>query len=150
MIPALPRPQDAWRSFAMVHAGKGHASDALSPSWVVSLVQAQLGARPHPGTLNLRLPCPIPPLPGRLSGDELLALADGPLHPAVCHGLTWGLARVNDQIPALAIRPEAAGYEPNFIEIISPVHLRRALGLRDWDLVELQLELDATWRETRR
>ncbi|HPS92319.1 MAG TPA: DUF120 domain-containing protein, partial [Methanothrix sp.] len=58
-------------------------------------------------------------------------------------GRTFGACRCHrillNGIAAAAVRPEKSRYPLELIEVIAPVQLRLALGLKDGDSVELAL-----------
>lgn len=93
---------------------------------------AKLGFDPFPGTLNLILTQPF----DMSSGSVLIeGFKDA--------NRTYGACRcypimIRD-IHAAVVRPERSNYPKNLIEIIAPVNLRKTLGLKDGDEIEVSL-----------
>ncbi len=91
-----------------------------------------LGFVPAAGTLNVlldgSLPEDAPPI--RIEG-----FSKGEKSFGGCRCYLIKLSGIN----AAALRPEMSSHPPEMIEIIAPVNLRRALGLRDGDEVSLML-----------
>lgn len=96
------------------------------------LLAQALGLNPYPGTLNIslekcfyelvdmnRLITIQPPRPGL---REVL----------VCRGYFV-------DVPVLVLKPLATKHGCNVVEVVSHVNLRRELGIRDGDVVELTL-----------
>ena len=93
-----------------------------------------LGFVPYPGTLNLRLSTP------RMVGQRThLASLEGVKVPGFEDGKrTYGpvycfRAKVEGKHPAAVLAIERTHYDHSVLEVISPVNLRKALGLRDGD-----------------
>jgi CTP-dependent riboflavin kinase len=117
------RRDDAVRLTATVASGRGLASEVL-PRHRTALEEA-VGAPVHPGTLNLRLSRPLRivgaaawdgPVDGRSRRLAPARLAGYPVH--VNH---W------------------TGCPQHRLDVVADVHLRRHLGLRDGDRVELTM-----------
>lgn len=120
----------------IVNAGLGEGARFTAIDWVGAALRRATGFDPWPGTLNLRLDetaqrawqraqhlCPgivIDPAPG--------------FCPARCH-LLWLAGRVR----AAAVVPEVDGYPADKLEIVAPVALREALGLRDGNRVRVRV-----------
>jgi riboflavin kinase len=96
---------------------------------------ASLGFVPFPGTLNLRLDNPAQIEQRRrlaaLRGIEVPGFDDGKR----TYGPVWCFrAKVEGRYPAAVLAIERTHYDNTVLEVISPVNLRRALGLKDGDL----------------
>ncbi|MCD1294804.1 riboflavin kinase [Methanocella sp. CWC-04] len=94
----------------------------------------KLGFDPYPGTLNIKLNKPF------LHGDSSVIKIDG----FKDSNRTYGggrcyLVKIND-IRAAIMRPDRSSYPETLIEIIAPVNLRKTLGLKDGDEVEVLIE----------
>lgn len=119
-----------------VCGGVGEAAGFLGLDWVRRGMQQALGFDPWPGTLNLRM-----------HGSawqrwrRTLALQPGiRLEPApgFCAAKCFRV-RLNERLDAAAVFPEVDGYPEDKLELVAPLHLRTALGLRDGDRVQLRL-----------
>lgn len=113
--------------------------------WFRAAVAALGGFEPVPGTLNVRVD-------DVAAYNQLLLNAGTELVPpgnAFCCALLLGvrLARtvhgMSGTEPACAgllVRPLTPDYCPAQLEVVAGLHLRRELGLRDGDRVDLQVE----------
>jgi len=106
--------------------------------WVRGQLRRLLGAEPFPGTLNLRLsdPEPVRRLRG-LPGPEVV-----PEEPGYCRAKCFP-AELRG-VMALVLIPLVAGYPEDKLELVSPLKLKEALGLRDGDEVELEVRCSRT------
>jgi CTP-dependent riboflavin kinase len=106
-------------------------------------VQQGFGFEPYPGTLNLRAEGP--------EGVEALAAVRAEpgvaLEPAPgnCAARCYPARLAGRQEAALVV-PLVAGYPDDVLELLAPVRLRDALGLREGDEVEVEVGLTATER----
>jgi len=112
-------------------SGLGEGQYYISQQGYIKQFVKLLGFKPFPGTLNLQLGQPLiePRTPIRIEGF-------------INHGRTFGAVRCYPAqirgIIAAVIRPERTHYPVDFVEVISPVNLRKKLELNDGDLVELE------------
>lgn len=118
-----PRPEPTVRLAATVATGRGLAS-AVLPRHRAALEDA-IGARVHPGTLNLHLARPVrivdaPAWDGPDDGRSR-HLAPGRLEGYPVHVNHW------------------SGCPQHRLDLVADVHLRRQLGLRDGDRVVLEI-----------
>ena len=94
----------------------------------------KLGFEPYPGTLNLKLKEPF--VQHEASAVNITGFKDA--------SRTFGGGKcypVNiDGVKAAIIRPDRSSYPLNLVEIIAPVNLRKTLGLKDGDEIEVTLE----------
>jgi riboflavin kinase len=94
----------------------------------------KLGFEPYPGTLNLQLREPFAHHESsaiKIAGfkDAARTFGGGKCYPVTIDG-----------VRAAIIRPDRSSYPLNLVEIIAPVNLRKKLGLKDGDDVEVVLE----------
>jgi riboflavin kinase len=127
----------------VVVSGEGKASQFVEISWAKSQIVERLGFKPYPGTLNVRLSRTeanrLKPIL-RKSEGILIVPATG-FYSATCfHTVIMNKTR------GAIIIPHTPNYPPNVLEIIAPINLRSALSLKDGDLVELSIMLDADSR----
>jgi riboflavin kinase, archaea type len=93
-----------------------------------------LGFEPYPGTLNLRLTAQAMIEERRrlelLKGIEVPGFKDGKrtYGPVKCFK-----ARIEGRHPGAVLAIERTHYDTSVLEIISPLNLRKALGLKDGD-----------------
>ena len=94
----------------------------------------KLGFDPFPGTLNLKLAEPF--LQSEADSIKIEGFMDenGTFGGCNCYRVMIG------DIKGAIVRPERSSYPPNLVEIIAPVHIRKALNLKDGDDLEIILE----------
>ena len=113
-------------------SGLGQAQRFLARKGYSRQFGAKLGFVPFPGTLNVLLD---EPFPAEGTAIEIESFSE--------EGRTFGACRCRrillGGIAAAAVRPERSRYPLELIEVIAPVHLRLALGLKDGDAVEIVL-----------
>src|SRR5271157_4064760 len=93
----------------------------------------KLGFDPSPGTLNLKLAEPFPQAEADSIKVEGFVDENGTFGGCKCYRVMIG------DIKGAIVRPERSSYPPNLIEVIAPVHLRKALNLKDGDELEMIL-----------
>ncbi len=130
----------AWQLTGRVVSGQGRGAGFTSLEWARRAFIERLGLDPHPGTLNLKLDS------GSARGVwESLRRAQGavlsPPSAEYCaaHCLS---VRIGGQIPGAVVVPLVPGYDPAQVELIAAVPLRRQLGLRDGDRIEISATAD--------
>jgi riboflavin kinase len=103
--------------------------------------QRHLGFEPYPGTLNLRLnPSSIP------HRKKLDTLEWIPIHGFRAEDRTFGEARclpcrIGD-IRCGIVVPGRTHYPEDIVELVAPVELRASLGLKDNDIVTVEVDYD--------
>jgi riboflavin kinase, archaea type len=117
-----------------VTTGLGEGQYYISLDGYRMQFKEKLGFEPYPGTLNLQLKEPF-------AQHESSAIQIGGFKDASrtfgggkCYPVRVGGVR------AAIIRPDRSSYPLNLVEIIAPVNLRKTLGLKDGDEVEVTLE----------
>lgn len=118
-----------------VRAGAGEAAAFTGLDWVRSQLVRQVGIDPAPGTLNLVVADAA--RERWLTWRERLPIRLDPPDPAWCPGLVLPV-RIAGCVPGAVICPQVPDYPDERIEIVAPVHLRTALGLRDDDPVVIE------------
>ncbi len=120
----------------MVFAGKGEGTKFLELPWVSAQIRQKMGFEPYPGTLNLRLSQYSVKLRRFLVENKTLEIC-----PAVgyCGGLLFK-ARMADLECGVVI-PQVKNYADDILEVISPLNLRKKLGLCNGDQVTVIVKL---------
>jgi len=100
-----------------------------------------LGFEPYPGTLNLRLSGTDIP-----TRKKLDALTWVPIHGFSADGRTFGEVRclpcrISD-IPCGIVVPGRSHYPEDIVEVIAPVGLRDALGIKEGDRAVIEVAYD--------
>lgn len=115
-----------------VSSGLGQAQHFLSREGYCRQFEARLGYVPFPGTLNVLLDGPFP-------AESPSIEIDGFWEKNRCFGSCRCYRIKINGIDAAVVRPERSCHPPELIEVIAPMHLRRALGLVDGDMVSISL-----------
>ena len=113
-----------------IAAGLGQGQYFISREGYSRQFLHHLGFVPFPGTLNVLLEEPFP--------EEQQAIK---IEGFQEEGRSFGECKCYriklNGIDAAVVRPERSRYPADLVEVVSPVHLRRALGLNDGDPVEV-------------
>ncbi len=125
-----------------VFSGFGEGAYYVTKNGYREQFSEKLGFAPFPGTLNLRL---------RSAADiraraELEALPGITIKGFTNSERTYGdvkcfLAKVNDAVDGAVLMIHRTHYGKEVLEIIAPDNLRKRLGLRDGDMVQLKVYL---------
>jgi riboflavin kinase len=118
-----------------VFTGLGEGAYYVSVEGYKKQFMRLLGFRPFPGTLNLELEPSETELRKQLKfldGIEVKGFRDGKrtYGPVKCFR-----ARIDDRLEAGALEIERTHHGAAVLEVISPLHLRRVLSLKDGDPV---------------
>ena len=132
------------RMTGIIFSDLGQASAFMALDWVQDALKQSLGFAPFPATLNLR---PRAPEDARLwqavqkeyQGVALPPPAGGHcsarLYPVEIHGPE---NRPNDKVNGAVLLPDVSGYPKDKIEVVAPVQLKEAFGVRDGDPLTLE------------
>ncbi|ADV64431.1 DUF120 domain-containing protein [Desulfurococcus mucosus] len=96
-------------------------------------IRRALGIEPYPGTLNIELI--DPPVFNINMGEAIRVESPGPEYGDVLAVKAW----INS-IPVYIIRPVKTRHPASIIEVVSQHNLRRSLGIRTGDIIEIQVE----------
>lgn len=118
--------------FGRVTSGAGQASCFLSQEGYRKRFLHHLGFIPFPGTLNVLMEAPLP-------DSEKAFLIEGFFEGERSFGGCLCRRITINGLDAAVVKPERSRYPPELVEVMAPVQLRRALGLRDGDAVEIIL-----------
>lgn len=125
----------SWQLTGRVVSGRGHGAGFTNLPWARSGFIEHLGMDPHPGTLNLRLDT----VSARSVWNSVRAGRGETISPPAgdaCEAKCLSVC-IDGRIPGAVVLPRVSGYDPLQVEIIAAVPLRRQLGLRDGDEVEI-------------
>jgi riboflavin kinase len=119
-----------------IYSGKGEGAKFIKLAWVKKQMEAKLGFKLFPGTLNLKLA-----LDNVMNGKLLKKKAGFEIVPpsGYCRGRFF-MARLSGVECAVLI-PEVAGYPDNVVEVVASANLREKLSLSDGSLVEVEVTL---------
>ncbi len=117
----------------IVVSGRGEGQYFTQLSWVAEQFSIKLGFEPVAGTFNLQLAAADETLLDDLK--NLRGVTIIPPEPGFCDAKCFP-ARIKSVAGALVI-PMVEKYPRNLLEIVAPLNLRHALGVKDGDLVEV-------------
>jgi CTP-dependent riboflavin kinase len=130
---------------SVVFSDLGKASSFMALDWVQAALKKSLGFAPFPATLNVR---PKMEEDARIWEAVQKNLPGIPLAPAAGGFCSAKLYRVAIQGPVnsetgsmmngAVLLPNIADYPKDKIEIVAPVQLKSALGLKDGDKLTLE------------
>jgi riboflavin kinase, archaea type len=142
----LERGKDALTFKGTVFTGLNEGAYYVSLKGYASSFESVLGFRPFPGTLNLRLTNQAMIEQRRklelMKGLEIPGFSDGKrtFGPVKCFR-----AKVGARHPGAVLAIRRTHYDATVLEVISPVNLRRALGLKDGDECSVIAHLGQGW-----
>lgn len=118
----------------VVKPGRGLAQPRMAQAGVPERLEELVGMRLVPGTLNLEL---LEPFPRHLRTRYLPARELGADWEARTGQRGYWLVDVTiaGRYPAVGFQADEDGFPEDQLEVISPTHLRTALGLRDGDTI---------------
>ena len=135
------KPKEAMKFVGRVFPGLGEGAYYIGLEGYRTQFSKVLGFDPYPGTLNLKLESAIQvEQKKQLRGFEGLRIEgfqrDGRTYGgARCYRATAGKGR----LPSAVLVIDRTHYDDSVMEIISPVFLRGALGLKDGDQLEVNV-----------
>jgi riboflavin kinase, archaea type len=111
--------------------------------WVQEALRRTLGFTPYPATLNVR---PSGPEDAHVWEEVQRDVAGVPLSPVEGGFCSARLYRISlrpsaggdERINGAVLLPDVADYPRDKIEIVAPVRLKQALGLKDGDCLDLE------------
>jgi riboflavin kinase len=113
-------------------AGLGRGQYFISREGYSRQFLHHLGFVPFPGTLNVLLE---EPFPAEQQAIKIEGFQEDGRSFGECKCYRIRLSGID----AAVVVPERSRYPPDLIEVVAPVQLRRALGLKDGDSVEITL-----------
>jgi riboflavin kinase len=123
-----------------VTSGLGEGAFYVSLEGYRRSIERLLGFTPYPGTLNVRLDPQSVALRrylDSLPGIAIPGFSDG----VRMYGSVKAFRATIQNIGCAVILPERTHHPPEMVEVIAPVRLRDALGLKDGDLVEIEVSI---------
>lgn len=141
---SLERGRREFRFRGTLFSGLHEGGYYISLSGYAKAFSKTLGFKPYPGTLNLRLTDEAMAEQRRrldlLKGVEIPGFSDGirSYGPVKCFR-----AKVDSRYEGAVLAIERTHYDSSVLEVISPVCLRKALGLRDGDACTVVAYLDS-------
>ena len=134
----LEEPPESYVFTGTVFSGMGEGRYYMSLDGYRRQFAEKLGFEPYPGTLNVRLESPAQSMQLReltmRGGIRVKGFTDG---VRTYGDVTCYRALVEDVAGAIVVA-ERTHYDYTVLEVIAPVNLREALGLRDGDSVSVR------------
>jgi len=118
-------------------SGLGEGTYMTKLEWVELQCQKKFGFHPQPGTFNIQLDKKESErysIVKKYRGIKILPPSDI-FAAAKCFPVQVGKVKGIVAIPLLD------DYPPNILEIIAPIRMRDALGVREGDLIQVKIEL---------
>ncbi len=127
----------------IIFSDLGQASVFMGLGWVQEALRKTLGFGPYPATLNVR---PSWPEDARVweevqrdvAGVPLSAVEGGFCSARLYRISMRPLAGGDERVNGAVLLPAVADYPRDKIEIVAPVRLKQALGLKDGDCLVLE------------
>jgi riboflavin kinase, archaea type len=117
-----------------VISGVGESGTFLAIPWVNNQIAEKLRFSPYCGTLNIDVHDPgVQKALKKRCDEKILPEEEGFCDALVCRGMFAG------EYPCGIILPLVPHYPENVLEIVAPVHLKRALKIEDGDGVEVEI-----------
>jgi len=111
--------------------------------------KARLGFDPYPGTLNLRLSRSSLHRRRRLDSLSSIAIKGFTKDGAKCGDVKCFKVLVQGRVKGAAIIIDRTHYTSSTLEVIAPLRLREELGLRDGDMVRLEVFVEENETDSR-
>jgi riboflavin kinase, archaea type len=135
------------RIHGTIFSDLGQASVFMALDWVQQALRNILGFAPYPATLNVR---PSGPQDARLWQQIQREVAGVPLlsnEAGFCSARLYlvslqGLAGDGERVNGAVLLPAVADYPRDKIEIVAPVRLKEALGVKDGDCLVLEFTIE--------
>ncbi len=119
-----------------VFSGRGEGEKFTKLEWVQRQMAEKLGFTPYVGTLNLHLTEDSAKQKKKLTKKEASGIITS---TGYCDGLLFK-ARINN-IECGIVIPQVENYPDDELEIVADLNLRRQLGLRDGDRVNVTISV---------
>ena len=120
-----------------VCSGKGVGKKFVQLPWAEKQFLEKLGFIPYPGTLNLILTQKSMEKKKKLEKNEGIAIIP---EKGYCEAKCFR-AKINGRIQGAVVIPKVQNYPEELLEVLSPLNLRKALDLKDGNLVEITVYL---------
>ena len=120
-----------------VFSGGGTGSFFVNLPWAKKQFNEKLGFNPYPGTLNLQLSQGTDVKELRNSTKGIKIMSPEGFHEGRCFK-----ALIMEKLWGAVVVPDVPGYSHDLLEILAPVNLREALGLKDGVEIEVTVWLE--------
>ena len=118
-----------------VVTGLGASGKFLSIGWVNRAVCEKFAFNPFCGTLNIDVEDPAIQQELKEKGSNRITSCE----EGFCDALAYR-GRINGRYDCGVIIPLVPQYPEQILEIVAPVHLKKALEIKDGDEIELELD----------
>jgi len=120
-------------------SGARQAAFFTQLDWVQKQSREKFGFTPYPGTLNLEIDKEYLPVIEALRKEKLIELI--PPDPKFCTAKTITAEIASIQGAVIIPAEDVNIHAQNIIEIIAPLKLKEALGVKDGDTLEIELKV---------
>ena len=118
-----------------VFSGSKRGKHFVNLPWVKKQINAKLGFNPYIGTLNLRMSNEMDIHDLRKANGIKIKPEKG-YYEGKCFK-----ALVMKKVEGAVVLPDVPEYPSDLLEILAPVNLRKTLGLKDGDIVEVTIRI---------
>ncbi|OPY65807.1 MAG: hypothetical protein A4E57_03026 [Syntrophorhabdaceae bacterium PtaU1.Bin034] len=119
-----------------VVSGLGVSASFLAIPWVNEQINQKLNFSPYYGTLNIDVHDPNIQKALKKQKSERIV----PAEKDFCDALLFG-GVIAGRYRCGIILPLVSGYPESILEVVAPVHLKHALGIKDGDGVEVEVQV---------
>jgi CTP-dependent riboflavin kinase len=120
-------------------SGARQAAFFTQLDWVQKQCREKFGFAPYPGTLNLEIDKEYLPVIEALQKEKLIELI--PPDPDFCTAKTITVEIASIQGVVIIPEEDVNIHAKNIIEIIAPLKIKQALGVKDGDAFEFELKV---------
>jgi CTP-dependent riboflavin kinase len=111
--------------------------------WVRDALHKSLGFAPYPATLNLRPKADEDTENWEAVQNRFGGIFLPPMQDRFCNARLYPVRIRRPEgsgaaVPCAVLLPQVKDYPRNKIEIVAPMHLKQALGVKDGDLLKLE------------
>jgi riboflavin kinase len=119
-----------------VFSGSKRGKHFVNLPWVKKQINAKLGFDPYIGTLNLRVTNEMDTQDLRKANGIRIKPEKG-YYEGKCFK-----ALVMKKIEGAVVLPDVPEYPSDILEVLAPVNLRKILGLKDGEMVEVTIKIE--------
>jgi CTP-dependent riboflavin kinase len=130
--------RDSLKIVGTVTTGTGEAGRITELPWVKIQFIEKLGIDPHPGTFNIEAAASDLHKLNILRHAKAIEILPAQQHH--CKGISFH-ALIAGKVRGAVIIPMIPDYPPEKLELISKVNIKKALGIKDGDLVDIEVYL---------
>ena len=133
----------SWRLIGVIFSDLGQAASFMALDWVQEALRKSLGFAPFPATLNLRPRGREDAQTWETVQNESSSVSLPPVNGGFCSARLYRV-RIHreedsgDKVMGAVLLPDVEDYPRDKIEVVAPVRLKEALGVKDGDPLTLE------------